>query len=140
VILILISWRQAGILASMGLVALEDYTERMAADHLHAVQLARACEQHKLTCQLPVHTNMVFLNTGPISANSLAVQLQHHNILTMPVSESTLRIVLHHQITKQDIEYFVEILPHAISVSELDAKAARNNANTDTTSTTCYRM
>ncbi|KAI8053753.1 pyridoxal phosphate-dependent transferase [Syncephalis plumigaleata] len=126
-------WRQAGILASMGLVALEDYTERMAVDHLHAAHLAKACEHHKLTCQLPVDTNMIFLNTGSVSAINLAAQLQRHNILTMPMSESTLRIVLHHQISKQDIDYVIATLPHVLTASELDAKAC-----TDTT--IYYRM
>ncbi|RKP25919.1 pyridoxal phosphate-dependent transferase, partial [Syncephalis pseudoplumigaleata] len=125
-------WRQAGILASMGLVALEDYGERMALDHLHASQLAEACARHQLACQLPVHTNMLFLDTGARSAAKLAAHLQqHHRILTMPMSRSILRMVVHHQISKQDIDHVIATLPTALSALDADPTEAHNDHEDD---------
>ncbi|RKP07337.1 pyridoxal phosphate-dependent transferase [Thamnocephalis sphaerospora] len=93
-------WRQAGVLASMGLVALEDYAVRMAHDHARAAQLAQTCTQFGFHLALPVDTNMVFLDTTPLSvdASLLAEALAREDVLVMPLDRSTLRMVLHHQV------------------------------------------
>ncbi|KAI9596158.1 pyridoxal phosphate-dependent transferase [Syncephalis fuscata] len=131
-------WRQAGILASMGLVALEDYPQRMAQDHLHATQLAKAWKDQGFVCQLPVQTNMVFINTGTCSATQIATHLQQCNIRVMPFSESIIRMVVHHQITSTDIERLTSTLPRVLHAS-LEPSFETEATSTSTTTTTYYK-
>jgi threonine aldolase len=129
-------WRQAGLLAAMGLVALDDYPRRMATDHLHARQLGEICLQRGFGLALPVETNMVFLDTRPldIDANQLANMLAKYDILVMPMDANTIRMVLHHQVQRTDLDRFIDVL------DELLHTRPWSNQETPTHSTGVYKL
>ncbi|KAJ2644977.1 Threonine aldolase [Coemansia sp. RSA 1694] len=101
-------WRQAGILAAAGLYAIEHVWPTMPATHERARRLARGLESVGFVLALPVHTNMVLLDSTKevgVSATELAQTLKPKGIILGAVYEGTmLRIVLHHQIDDECVE------------------------------------
>lgn len=104
--------RQAGILAAAGLYALDHHVERLAEDHLHALQIADVLQQKDFIGQvLPVETNiLIFEVKGRFTAASLSQKLKEQNILTIPVSSSQIRMVLHLDITPEMVEKTCDVL------------------------------
>ncbi|RTR37502.1 low-specificity L-threonine aldolase [Shewanella canadensis] len=103
--------RQAGILAAAAGLAITDQVERLAIDHDNARYLA---EQLSTLTEfrvdiLSVQTNMVFahVNDG-VDIASLAMKLKLSGILIS--SGSTLRLVTHADISRADIDTFIDEL------------------------------
>ncbi|KAJ2581534.1 Threonine aldolase [Coemansia sp. RSA 1836] len=80
----------------------------MPATHERARRLARGLESVGFVLALPVHTNMVLLDSTKevgVSATELAQTLKPKGIILGAVYEGTmLRIVLHHQIDDECVE------------------------------------
>jgi threonine aldolase len=97
--------RQAGILAAAGIYALEHNINRLAEDHRHASELAKALYQmpsFKLH-SMPV-TNMVLLDLGAERFKSL-----QHYFVANGVKTSTQRLVIHRDITSANIDQLIEL-------------------------------
>jgi threonine aldolase len=99
--------RQAGVLAAAGLVALEGWEGRLAADHRRAVDLARRLGTVPGVAGDPdaVATNIVLCDvsgTG-LAADRLAERLLAGRIACSVASPAELRFVLHHQIGEPEI-------------------------------------
>ncbi len=92
--------RQAGILASAGLVALDVMVDRLAEDHRRASELANALAKMngiQFEMGLP-QTNMVFPSISPdikINAAEISRKLSVEGIKVSAVAERRLRLVTH---------------------------------------------
>jgi threonine aldolase len=84
--------RQAGILASAGLYALEHNVERLAEDHANAERLARGIGAE------PPQSNMVFMQSAPGLVEHLAKQ----GVIVLPAAR--LRLVTHLDVDAAGIE------------------------------------
>jgi len=105
--------RQAGIIASFGLVALEPkWIRRLEDDHKNAIILADGLKN--LASGIKVHnpdTNIViveFLNSIPIS--KIITELGQEGILAFNISKKKIRFVTHYGIHEEDIQYSIETI------------------------------
>jgi len=109
--------RQVGILAAAGLVALENIDKTMARlnkDHENARYLASKLAQlpHTTCDTTKVHINMVFftIKKQDIDHTALCSHLQANGIKINPAEEGNYRFVTHNDITREDIDYAIQIL------------------------------
>ncbi len=101
------AWRQAGIMAAAGLIALEEGPKRLHEDHENASVLARGVAE-----LLPgsvdldsVATNIVFVNVGGTgrSAAEWAARLAAEGLLVTTVS-GKVRMLTHRDVSRADID------------------------------------
>ena len=105
--------RQAGIIASFGLVALEEkWIKRLEEDHKNASMLANGLKN--LDSLINVHepdTNIVlieFLNN--INISKIITELGREGILAFNISKKKIRFVTHYGIQEEDIQYGIETI------------------------------
>ncbi|MBP7460741.1 MAG: low-specificity L-threonine aldolase [Candidatus Delongbacteria bacterium] len=111
--------RQAGILAAAGLIAIQTMSQRLNEDHQHAKRLAQALTDYPELDINPdqVKINMVFLRFKPQSQAEidrefqLVESMRRHRILTYPPENGWIRLVTHHDITSQDMDRVIGLLP-----------------------------
>ena len=98
--------RQAGILASAGLYALDNNIERLSEDHIRARNLAEAVNRlEKFSVDLDaVQSNMVYISVPYKQAKQTIEALSSHGVDTIEIGDSTIRAVTHLHITDEDIE------------------------------------
>ncbi len=95
--------RQAGYIASAGIVALNENIDRLQFDHDHARALfegLRDIDELHMT-EDSVQTNMVFLHCGKRVATELAAHLESKKIIVS--AGETVRLVLHKDVTIDDV-------------------------------------
>ncbi|MGZ5352894.1 MAG: threonine aldolase family protein [Actinomycetota bacterium] len=101
------AWRQAGIVAAAGLVALEEGPERLHEDHVRARRLADALAEVVPGGLDPiaVETNMVFVDTEPVGITPLEAvrRLEGEGVGSTFVS-GKVRLVTHVNIADEDVE------------------------------------
>ena len=108
--------RQAGIIASAGLFALENMVDRLVEDHEHARQLIECFEEIKdIRVVKPsngITTNIVLLDlsSSSISAPVVGKKLEEKGIKVLVRSETELRLVTHYGIERKHIEYVTKAL------------------------------
>ena len=105
------AWRQAGVLAAAGLVALEEGQARLAADHENARRLAEAVAEAAPGSIDPssVETNIVFIDPAPfgIGAWELGERLRADGVLST-VLGGRVRQVTHRDVTEGDVDRTIE--------------------------------
>lgn len=104
--------RQAGVIASAGIVALEQMIDRLHIDHQNARALANGLiALDFLSVNLAtVHTNIVMVKVdSEISAGFLRSRLEERGIGCLPEAENHLRFVTHRHITSDDISRVIHI-------------------------------
>ncbi|KAF8401885.1 hypothetical protein HHK36_012850 [Tetracentron sinense] len=111
--------RQVGILCAAAYVALQENVGKLEGDHKKAKILADGLNQIKglRVDTASVETNMVFfdiLEPGNITVEKLTKVLEERGILVMPVSSSSIRVVLHHQISGSDVLYALSCIKQAV--------------------------
>ena len=109
--------RQAGIVAAAGLYALDHNVDRLADDHARARRLAEGWAAAGLPVDLElVETNFVQLNVAAIELdeNEAIAQARAHGVLISQTKAGTLRAVTHLDVTDDDIERAVELVPRAL--------------------------
>lgn len=98
-------WRQAGILAAAGLVALKDYSH-LAVDHQNARTLAEGLAGLGLKVE-PAQggTNIVHIDTTPAGMPGVKFveRLKLRGILAKPLGGNCLRMVTHRDVTSDDV-------------------------------------
>jgi threonine aldolase len=101
------AWRQAGIMAAAGLIALEEGPKRLAEDHVNARGLAEAIadatpDAVDLTL---IETNMVFVDARTVGMKPLELmdRLRSESVLSNVVA-GKVRLVTHRDVTAQDID------------------------------------
>ncbi|MCG9711271.1 low-specificity L-threonine aldolase [Shewanella insulae] len=103
--------RQAGILAVAGEIALNDQVARLAVDHENARYLAEQLSSlDEFEVDLgEVQTNMLFARVADgVAIDKLAESLKASGILISP--GKTLRLVTHADISREDIDLFIDKL------------------------------
>jgi threonine aldolase len=101
--------RQTGVLAAAGLVAVEAMTSRLADDHAHARLLADALGACGGVQVLPARTNIV-VAALPGSAPDAAARLAGRGVLASVMDERTLRLVTHHDVSREDCARAADVL------------------------------
>lgn len=99
-------WRQAGILAASAKYCIDNVVPTMPETHRLTRSLASHLESLGMELHFPCETNMIFLNTAKtnIKMENLAEVLMKEGIRISPEPGKTCRIVLHYQVTEQDVE------------------------------------
>ncbi|PLT25117.1 low-specificity L-threonine aldolase [Pseudoalteromonas sp. MelDa3] len=102
--------RQAGMLAAAGQFALEHNVERLKDDHANARYLAQQLSEISgFTVDMSNTTNMVYATyTNSINIEEVAEALKQQGILFSPSKQ--LRLVTHLDITREDIDTFLNAL------------------------------
>jgi threonine aldolase len=96
--------RQVGILAAAGMHVLEDISF-LLEDHRRAKNLAQALNAFYVD---DVDTNIVFIETEPGKAKKCASLLKDRGILVSAWSENKIRLVLHRDITDENVERTIQ--------------------------------
>ena len=100
--------RQAGVLASAGLVALDTMIDRLAEDHQHARRLAQGLANIDGLSVDPdsIQTNIVFFEVDESlgTAADLIAALKRNGVLVSYPGRQSIRMVTHRHISPEDIE------------------------------------
>lgn len=103
--------RQAGVIASAGIVALKEMTERLKEDHENAKLLADGLAKIDKVKDglIRGETNMVMINTKIVGmkAVDLASELSKRNIKVSVYGPYTIRLVTHKDVNRDDILYAI---------------------------------
>ena len=104
--------RQAGVIASAGIYALENNIERLSEDHKRARRLAEALnEMPAFSIDLDtVQSNIVFIGTGKGNTKEIIAGLSKKGVEILEIDDSTVRAVFHLHITDNDVEKAIEAL------------------------------
>lgn len=104
-------WRQAGVLAACGIIALKNMLERLKEDHANARLLADLCRKVEGIEVLHVETNMCFLGSKipGVSTRTLELALNEAGLLCFGESVG-IRCVTHYGIEESDIRKAAEIV------------------------------
>jgi threonine aldolase len=112
--------RQVGVLAAAGLIALEKMPARLHEDHANARLLAEALSQIEcVDIDLDsVETNIViFRLKGGVSANDLVNRLKTRGILASTLGPSMIRLVTHHDVSREVCVKASEVLSEELEVA-----------------------
>ena len=103
--------RQAGILASAGIYALDNNVQRLNCDHQNAIVLAQKLNSINQITVTPEHvdTNMVFIKIPKKSITKIQKFCLNNDILINADSE-IIRLVTHLDISCEKIDFFVDKL------------------------------
>jgi threonine aldolase len=94
-------WRQAGIVAAAGVLALDTMLPRLAEDHAHARLLADALGACRDVRAVPPQTNIVVAQIESGAAEA-AARLAERGVLASVMDRTTLRLVTHHDVSRDD--------------------------------------
>jgi threonine aldolase len=112
--------RQAGIVAAAGVYALEHNVDRLADDHARARRLAEGLAAAGLAIDLDaVETNFVQIDVEPYGLTKwdALARLKEHGVgMSATVHPTKLRAVTHLDVTDEDIERAIELVPRALGV------------------------
>ena len=103
-------WRQAGIIASGALFALDNNIDRLAEDHIRARMLAESIGQmdgFEVDIST-VQSNMVYISTEAL-ATDVIQNLAENGIDALDLSSHMIRLVTHLHITDEDIERTIAV-------------------------------
>jgi threonine aldolase len=112
--------RQAGIVATAGVYALEHHVERLADDHARARRLAEGWHEAGLPVDLEqVETNFVQLDFGSLRLDrehALALLRDAGVGLSSTIHPTVARAVTHLDVDDHDINRAIELVPGALGV------------------------
>jgi threonine aldolase len=112
------AWRQAGIMAAAGVVALEDGPKRLHEDHARARRLGEAVAEVVPNALDPgsVETNMVFVNTEAAGMSALeAVRRLAALGVGATISGGKVRMVTHVDVSDEDVETAIAAWRRAVA-------------------------
>lgn len=101
--------RQAGIIASAGIYALENNIERLSEDHKRAKKFAEALDEtsHFSVNLDTVQSNIVYIGVGKGRSKQMIEKLAKHDIDILDTDDSTIRAVFHLHISDDDLDNIV---------------------------------
>ncbi|MFN7925253.1 MAG: GntG family PLP-dependent aldolase [Bryobacteraceae bacterium] len=113
--------RQAGVLASAGLIALEEMPKRLGEDHANAQAIARgmAAIPGVVIDPAMVHTNIVICDVAAtgVAAGELSARLKQRGVLANAVSPTRIRFVTHMDVSRAECETAVAASAEALGVT-----------------------
>ncbi|MCF7948092.1 MAG: aminotransferase class I/II-fold pyridoxal phosphate-dependent enzyme [Spirochaetaceae bacterium] len=104
--------RQAGIIASAGIYALENNIQRLKDDHANAKRIAdtlSALEWANIDSK-NVETNIIYFATPAHPAEQIVAQLKKKGVLCSAFGSNAIRMVTHLGITSQDVDEVCRLL------------------------------
>ncbi|UCE16632.1 MAG: low-specificity L-threonine aldolase, partial [Candidatus Bathyarchaeota archaeon] len=111
--------RQAGIVAAPGIIALEKMVDRLRDDHRNARVLAeKLAKTEGISVNLEtVQTNIVIFDVSDLGVTSaeFVQKLSEHGVKSLPREETTIRMVTHRGIEREDIEYTMEAIDKVVN-------------------------
>ncbi|MEX0868988.1 MAG: GntG family PLP-dependent aldolase [Nitriliruptoraceae bacterium] len=89
--------RQAGVLATAGVHALEHHVDRLADDHDNAREIATFVAEHRPSAVDPavVETNIITIDTGAAAAADVVAHARANGVLVTAMGTRTIRVVTH---------------------------------------------
>jgi threonine aldolase len=106
--------RQAGILASAALYALEHHRERLARDHAHAAWLAGELAGAGVPIDpTTVETNIVVVHLPNGGAERVASKAARSSVLVGALDDRTLRLVTHLDVDEDGMRLAAQVLIEA---------------------------
>ena len=112
--------RQAGIVAAAGVYALDHHVERLAEDHARARRLAEGLDAAGVPVELDnVETNFVQIDVAPLDLSvpeALERLMQAGVGLSGTMLPGILRAVTHLDVSDDDVERAIEVIPRALGV------------------------
>ena len=112
-------WRQAGVIAAAGIVALEQMVDRLAEDHANAKRLAEGLAVLPGIVLDParVQTNIVIfeLDRDDMTPEALAERLKERGVLLFAIGGRRLRAVTNYHVTAADVERALEVFAEVLS-------------------------
>nr|WP_295874547.1 GntG family PLP-dependent aldolase [uncultured Chitinophaga sp.] len=105
--------RQAGYMAATGIYAMENNIQRLEEDHQHAKQIAAALLEKTFTGHmLPVETNILIFEVtgGEWTPQKLTDHFRKEGILTMAISPTQVRMVVHLDITPEMVAKTCQVI------------------------------
>ena len=102
--------RQAGMIAAPGLVALDTMIPRLAEDHANAALLGEALARCPGARVAPVRTNLVVATLSGRTTPGVVAALKGRGVLASAMDAATLRLVTHHDVTREDCERAAGVL------------------------------
>jgi threonine aldolase len=112
--------RQAGIVAAAGVYALDHHVDRLAEDHARARRLAEGLAVGGVAIDLDaVETNFVQVDVEPYGLTKWAAleRLKEHGVgMSATVHPTKLRAVTHLDVSDDDIERAIDVIPRALGV------------------------
>ncbi|KAL0907394.1 hypothetical protein M5K25_021802 [Dendrobium thyrsiflorum] len=124
--------RQVGVLCAAAYVALSENVSKLEDDHRKAKIIAEGLsqiEQFSVDTK-SVETNMVFFNildTSVLSPKRLCQVLEERGVLVLPSSSTSIRIVLHYQISDNDVNYALTCIKQAVHQILTEASPKHGN-------------
>jgi threonine aldolase len=107
--------RQAGIVAAAALYALDHHVDRIADDHARARRLGEGLHDAGVKVDLDqVETNFVQLDVGPDRAAAMERMRERGVLVSTTVHPTIVRAVTHLDISDEDIETAIEVVPAAL--------------------------
>jgi threonine aldolase len=111
--------RQAGIVAAAGLYALDHNVERLAEDHARARRLAEGWDERGVPVDLDrVETNFVQVDVAALGLLPMDAieRLAAAGVGLSPTRGGRLRAVTHLDVSDEDVERALELVPEALGV------------------------
>jgi threonine aldolase len=112
--------RQAGIVAAAGVYALDHHVDRLADDHERARRLGEALHEAGVPVDLDqVETNFVQIDVGTLgldAADALERLARNGVGLSATPHPGVLRALTHLDITDDDVDRAVDLIPKALGV------------------------
>lgn len=118
-------WRQAGILAAAGIVALNEMVDRLLEDHIHAKLLAEGLVALGFHIDLEhVHTNIIHveLSNHDIEAVDFCSRLAQQGVRAKTIGRYEVRMVTHKDIQRVDIEAVLEAAENSLGHVNVSAR------------------
>lgn len=112
--------RQSGVVAAAMLYALERNVERLAEDHARARRLAEGLSEAGVPVDLDaVETNFVGIELAPLalSEEEAVARLRERGVLLGYLRPGVLRAATHLDVSDEDIDRAIELVPAALGVT-----------------------
>ncbi|MFX1419285.1 MAG: threonine aldolase family protein [Promethearchaeota archaeon] len=110
--------RQAGIIASFGLIALEPgWIKRLEEDHKNAKLLSEGIQSFNFPINVPIpETNIVVIELmKKVDIIKIISELAKEGILSFNISKKKIRFVTHYGIMEDDIQYSIQKIANVLS-------------------------
>jgi threonine aldolase len=118
------AWRQAGIMAAAGLIALGEGQERLVEDHVNARRLADgiALATPEALDPASIETNIVFVDTAPLGISPWEIRdrLERAGVLITVVAGKA-RMLTHRDVTAADVDETVGIWERVVVEARSEA-------------------
>jgi threonine aldolase len=102
--------RQCGLLVAAAKYSFDKVFPQLPVVHQRATRLAQALHKQGVYITVPCDTNMVFLDVSPLGFTIADLCEGAAALKPYPITLTSSRLVLHHQIVDQTVDDFVDLI------------------------------